>query len=132
MIKTGATVRRYQDIGIFYDSDFGFRSILRQRVYKSESGQVQTPITSLLLARVVSTECKIPRTRDFNPRYVNACFAESFNATGESILKAIIPYRPTDEMLHKEHIREIAAYPGVLAVDYAGERHITSVARYLR
>jgi hypothetical protein len=132
MIKTGAMLRRYQDIGIYYDSDFGFRSILRQRVYKTEDGTIQTPITDLLRATIVSTDCKIPRAKSFEPRYINACFLESSNITGESILKAIVPYRPTDEVFHKEHIREIAAYPGVQSVDYVGETHTSSVARYLR
>lgn len=131
MIKAGAIVRRYRDIGIYYDSDFGFRTILRQRLYKTEDGEIQTPITSLLQAMVVSTDCKIPRSSDFNPRYINACFVNSSNITGESILKAIVPYRPTDEVNHKGHIVEIAAFPGVSAVDYVGETHTTSIQRFL-
>jgi hypothetical protein len=130
VIKVGAIVRRYRDIGIYYDSDFGFRTILRQRLYKTEDGQIQTPITPLLEARIVSTDCKIPRSRDFNARYVNACFPNGI--TGESILKAIVPYRPTDEVYHKAHIAEIAAFSGVAAVDYVGETHTTSIARYVR
>lgn len=130
-LKVGTPVRRYQDIGIYYDSDFGFTTILRQRNYKNEDGTVQTPITALLLARLVNTSCKIPASRDFEPRYVNACFGNLNNISGESILKAIIPYRPTDAGTHKAHIREIAASPNVEAVDYRGETHTTSIARYV-
>lgn len=130
-LKVGLPVRRYQDIGIYYDSDFGFTTILRQRNYKNEDGTVQTPITSLLLARVVNTDCKIPVAKDFEPRYVNACFGNLSNILGETVLKAIIPYRPTDSTNHKAHIREIAAYPNVETVDYKGETHTSSIARYV-
>lgn len=130
-LKVGLKVRRYKDIGIYYDSDFGFTTILRQRTYKTENGEIQTPITPLLLARQVETDCKIPVVAAFEARYINACFANPDNDTGESNLKVIVPYRGTDEVNHKGQIKEIAAFSGVLAVDYKGETHTTSITRYV-
>jgi hypothetical protein len=132
MVKVGSKVTRYQDIGIFYDSDFGFKTIARQRVYKNEQGTIQTPLTNLFFARQVTSDCKIPRAKDFEYRYVNACFENSSNDTGESNLKVILPYAPTDSTNHNGQIKEIAAYSGVLSVAYFGETHTSSIEKYLR
>ncbi len=132
MVKQGSKVIRYQDIGIFYDSDFGFRTIARQRVYKNEAGTIQTPLTNLFFARQITTDCKIPRAKDFDYRYVNSCFENASNDTGESNLKVIVPYAPTDEVNHKGQIKEIAAYNGVLSVAYFGETHTSSIEKYVR
>jgi len=130
MVKQGAKVRRYQDIGISYDSDFGFRTVARQRVYKNADGNIQTPLTNLFFARQITGDGKIPRAKDFEHRYVNACFENSSNETGESNLKVIVPYSPTDTTNHNAQVREIAAYAGVKSVAYFGETHTDSVEKY--
>lgn len=132
MVKVGSKVKRYQDIGIFYDSDFGFRTVARQRVYKNEQGTIQTPLTSLFFARQITSDCKIPRAKAFEYRYVNACFENLYNDTGESNLKVIVPYMPTETVNHNGQIREIAAYSGVLSVSYFGETHTSSIEKYVR
>lgn len=129
MPPLGFKVRRYEDVGIFYDSDFGFTVPIRQRTYKSENGEIQTPITPLLTARKVSSDCKVPVSREFDPRKVTACFGNPDNDTGESNLTVIVPYRPRDAN-HNLHIKEVKQFSNVLAVSYVGEIHTSSVRRY--
>jgi len=111
--------RRYKDLVIRYSSDFNFDILLRHRIYKTEDGTIETPITPMLLARQVESDCKPPK-RTFNERHVIACFANPDTKTGESNLKAIIPYLP-NTVEHKTHIQEIKAYTNVLAIEYYSE-----------
>jgi hypothetical protein len=129
MPPIGFNVRRYEDIGIYYDSDIGFTVPLRQRTYKSENGEIQTPVTALLLVRKVPTDCKIPVSRDFTPRVAIACFENPNNLTGESRLKVMIAYRSRD-INHNLQIQEVINFPNVKAVEYSGEIHTSSIKRY--
>lgn len=125
-----AYTRRYQDLKILYDLDFPDRSqIIRQRTYRTEDGTIETPITSMLLARVIQEDCPAPAKR-FEPRNIVACFANPSNQTGESNFTVMIPYRPATGN-HRAHALEILQYPGVLAGGYTGEIHDRSVEPYL-
>ena len=124
-------VRRYQDRKIVYDLDFPAHSlILRQRIYKSADGTIETPITSLFEAREVPSDTPAPRGRNFDPRHSVACFSNPQNQSGVSELKAIIPYRPTDGN-HKAHQQEILSYQNALSARYSGESHRVSIVPYL-
>lgn len=129
-LKPGFKVKRYKDLGVYYDSDFGFTIPVRQRTNKDENGNEISPVTQLLLDRLVNTDCKVPVAKEFEPRYVNACIPNSANQDGESNFKMIIPYRPTDQVSFRAHIREIKDFQNVQAVDYKGETHTSSIARY--
>jgi hypothetical protein len=131
-LSVGFKVKRYRDLSIYYDSDIGFTVPIRQRTFKDENGVMRSPITQMLLNRLVADDCKAPVAKDFEPRYINACMPNPANDTGESNLKVIIPYRPTDEVSFKAHVREIRDYPDVAAIDYKGETHTSSIARYFR
>ncbi|MEE3716281.1 hypothetical protein V2H45_05935 [Tumidithrix elongata RA019] len=132
MIKAGAKTRRYEVVGVYYDNDFALTSIVPLRIYKDEIGTVQTPITSLLVGRFVNTDCAIPKAKEFEPRYVNACSENGSSVTGESNFTVIVPFHPTNEVNHKAQIREIAKFPDVLAISYFGETHTTSIERFIR
>lgn len=126
------SVRRYEDLILNYDLDFSrFQRLIRQRVYKSENGTIQTPITSLALAREYTGERKAPVGRDFTPRTVLCCFINPNNQAGVSELKAIVLYRPTDTNLNN-HVQEILDYPGVETGFYTGEVHKKSTEPYTR
>ena len=129
MLNPGFKLIRYKDLGIYYDSDFGFTVPIRQRQFKDQDGNLKTPVTALLLNRLIQPDVKIPVAREFEPRYANACFINPDNQTGESNIRVFSPYRPTDGNL-QAHLREIQAYPGVASVDYKGETHTRSIARY--
>ncbi len=128
-MKAGKKLKRYEDIGVYYDSDLGFRTPARQRVYKQPEGIIQTPLTDAFYARRVEPKCKLPRAKSFEHRYVNACYENPDNDTGESNLTVIVPYAPNDPVMLKQQIREIAAVTGVMAVAYFGESH-TNTAKY--
>lgn len=114
-----AYLRRYQDLKFLYSRDEGTEILLRQRVYRSQDGAIETPITSLFQARVQVTDDTVP-PRTFTPRYVRACFENTRNQSGESRLTAFIPYRPGDPNL-QAHVQEILQFDNVLSGDYQGE-----------
>jgi DNA-directed RNA polymerase beta subunit len=112
-------LRRYQDLKFTYDRDNSSTQLLRQRVYRSRDGTIETPITSLLLARVVETEDAVP-PRTYTPRRVIACFENPQNRVGQTELTAFIPYRPGDPNL-VNHAREILTFGEVYSGEYRGE-----------
>lgn len=123
--------RRYADLKVLYDTDIEGRSlVIRQRTYKTQGGEAETPITSLLLARVVPGDCPAPRRSLLSPRRAIACFANPSNVNGQTELAAISPYRPTDPQL-KAHVLEVRAVNDVLAVRYQGEGFGDELARNL-
>ena len=123
-------VRRYQDRKVLYDLDFTNAAyVLRQRIYKSEDGTIQTPITPLFEAREVAGDTIAPAGRSFDPRYCLSCFLNPQNQDGLSRLKSLIPYRPVDPD-HQAHVAELLAFPGVESTRYFGEVHTRSIEPY--
>lgn len=124
------SVRRYKDFKLIYDLNFVNRTIVvRQRIYKNENNTIQTPITSLTLAREYKGNEKIPAVREFNSRYLRTCFINPETIEGVTELKAIIPYKPTDNNF-KNHIKEILNYNGVASGFYFSEEHTSDVKKY--
>ena len=112
-------LRRYQDLKVQYDRDNGSIVLLRQRVYRSRDGEIETPITSLLLARVIETDNAVP-PRSYTPRRLLACFENDQNRLGQTELTAFIPYAPGDPNL-KNHAQEILNFGNVANAKYFGE-----------
>lgn len=121
-VTLGTTSSKYRDILIQYDLDYDRRAtIVRQREYYE--GAAITPIPSLLQARVVQPQDlskKVPRSRQFKPRNVAACFENPATASGASTRRVVVPYRPTDGD-HKNLVVQILDAPGVVGGEYSGE-----------
>lgn len=114
-----AYLRRYQDVPFWYDRDRGGSQVIRHRVYRSQAGDIATPLTSLLFARAIDPEGTVPPA-GFIPRHALTCFENPRNRAGESNLKAFIPYAPGDPSL-AAHLVEIMDFQGVLSILYKGE-----------
>ena len=124
--------RRYEDIKLLYDLDLNNRTrIVRQRVYKTEDGTIQTPITPLADARKQSSQLKAPVALEFKPRNVSACFSNVANESGVTNLTVIVPYAPTDSNL-KAHVREILDVVSVESGFYTGELHDKSIKAFYK
>ncbi|MDS3861032.1 hypothetical protein RIF25_09445 [Thermosynechococcaceae cyanobacterium BACA0444] len=131
-------VKRYKDFVMLYDLDFNKQVVGRNRIYKEQlNEQIQTPITSLALARTIPTETGDPsidaplklaleltKNSNFVCRYVLCCLENPFNKGGISEFRAIVPYRPTDPF-HKAHVRQILGVSNVESGVYHGEEHKT-------
>ncbi len=125
-VEPGMKIRRYKDLVILYDLDFNDRqTIVRQRIYKTEDGTIQTPVTGMLQAREIPTDRKAPK-RAFDPRRAIACFENPENETGRSELTVFVPYRPNTIDL-RTHLQEIKTFPGVKSASYKGEVHALSI-----
>lgn len=114
-----AYVRRYQDVPFWYDRDRGGSQVIRQRVYRSQNGDIATPLTASFFARAVDSDRPVPSI-GFEPRHVMACFANPRNRSGESLLKAFVPYLPGTAELRTQ-VAEVINFDGVLSVTYKGE-----------
>ncbi len=131
-------VKRYKDVVVLYDLDFNKQVVGRQRTYKEQlNEEIQTPITPLLLTRIIPQETGDPtidaplkfaleltKNSNFVCRYVLCCLENPFNKQGISEFKAIVPYRPTDPF-HKAHVRQILDVSNVESGVYHGEEHKT-------
>lgn len=108
-LRTFRTVRG-KDIKIRYTQDSLEEALINQRQYYDNNGAELTPITSLLLARQVTTSNPtINRLGNTEPRYISACFGSPENSLGESNFKIIIPYAPGD-VNQVEQIKEVLSY----------------------
>jgi len=123
--------RRYQDRKVLYSLDFaGAQTVMRQRVYKTPDGTVETPLPPLWVARELVTTAPAPRARRFTPRRAISCFLNPSNVDGLSNLTVVVPYAPFDSPF-RQLVREIRQSPNVQSATYEGEEHDLSVEPYL-
>ena len=123
--------RRYQDRKCVYSLDFpGHTTVVRQRVYKTADGSIQTPLPPLWEVRELPGNAPAPRARRFEPRRAIACFQNPENATGLSELAVALPYAPFDSDF-RPLMRQIRQSPNVASARYEGESHTLSVEPYL-
>ncbi len=108
-IKSFKTIRG-KDLKLRYTQDDSEDALVNQRQYYDNNGAELTPVTSLLLARQVSTNNPIiNRLGNAEPRYISACFGSPENSLRESNFKIIVPYSPGDTN-QVEQIKELRDY----------------------
>lgn len=108
--KTRRTVRG-KDLKIRYTQDDLAEGLINQRQFYDQDGIMLAPITPKLLERQVETNNPtIPRLGGASPRYVATCFGSAATISGESNFVVLIPYPPSDNNNHVEHLREIFNY----------------------
>lgn len=126
-IKTLRTIRG-RDITLRYTQDNLVESLITQRQFYDQDGNILAPITPKLLERQIEINSTLLKLGGIEPRTATACFGSTVNASGESNFVVIIPYAPGDN--HNEHLREIFAFispssnvnpSSALNVNYRGE-----------
>lgn len=123
--------RRYSDRKVLYSLDFpGSQTVVRQRVYKTADGTIETPLPPLWEARELPGTEPAPRARRFEPRRAIACFVNPSNVSGLSELSVFLPYAPYENSL-RPLVRQIRQSPNVQSARYFGESHDLSVEPYL-
>jgi hypothetical protein len=113
-------LKAYKNRVLNYDRDLLNQSVLIQiRIYQAQLPATPTP-PSLEFRLSDEPVWKVPKRIGWEPRNVSACFASDTNQSGESRRTVVNPYRPGDSQ-HKQLIKEVFAWPDVLALDYTGE-----------
>ena len=128
-MRTLKTIRG-KDLKIRYTHDSLEDSLINQRIFFDQDGNILTPVTPKLLERQVETSNPtIPRLTGIQPRTVTMCFNSLATVSGESKFAVLIPYAPANES-HNEHILELLNYtslspslnpPTPLSLGYKGE-----------
>lgn len=111
--------RRYDNLKYLYTTDLGKNKYKWQRAYYvQENGNKRytTPITSLFLARVVTTEAKTAGSSATTRRLL--VFLNKNNIVIERTVN--LPYAPIDPFLPLQ-IKETLAFDSVICADYFGE-----------
>lgn len=111
--------RRYDNLKYLYTTDLGSNKYKWQRAYYVEENGIKrytTPITSLFLARVVTTNGKTAGSSATTRRLLT--YLKENNIVIERTVN--IPYRPLDPFLLLQ-IEETLALESVICGDYLGE-----------
>lgn len=131
-IKTLKTVRG-KDIKVRYTQDNLEESLINQRQFYDEQGEILTPITPKLLERQVQpSNPTIARLGGIKPRTITLCFGSTANVLGTSNFVVIAPYVSGD-VNHSEYEMELLNYispssnlnpPTPLTLNYKGENQL--------
>lgn len=118
---------RGKDLKLLYTLDNNVDIRIRMRTTVDRYGNNITPVTPLLLTRVITDVC--PAALPICPRKIKSCFSVASNKAGEGIYETYIPFHPLD-FNHINQIKEIQAFVSVsdlldpkypLALEYYGE-----------